>query len=73
MAKWFWRRRRRLLRIRLRILRHTLLRASLLLTNNVAVLKHEGPANRRAFVFVRPAGRTYLGVEVPYSPGKGKS
>lgn len=26
-----------------------------------------------AFSFVRPAGRTHLGVEVLYSPGKGKS
>jgi hypothetical protein len=24
------------------------------------------------FVIVRPAGRTHLGVEVPYTPGKGK-
>ena len=24
------------------------------------------------FAFVRPAGRTHLGVEVPYTPGKGK-
>ena len=27
----------------------------------------------RVFLFVRPAGRTHLEVEVPYSPGKGKS
>jgi hypothetical protein len=24
------------------------------------------------FILVRPAGRTHLGVEVPYTPGKGK-
>ncbi|MDD5708629.1 MAG: HAMP domain-containing protein [Kiritimatiellae bacterium] len=26
----------------------------------------------KAFTYVRPAGRTYLGVKVPYTPGKGK-
>jgi len=26
----------------------------------------------RLFYLVRPAGRTHLGVQVPYTPGKGK-
>ncbi len=27
---------------------------------------------RPSFCVVRPAGRTHLGVQVPYTPGKGK-
>jgi hypothetical protein len=32
----------------------------------------EGGAMRRLLFLVRPAGRTHFGVEVPYTPGKGK-
>ncbi|SPA15073.1 hypothetical protein CBM2633_A50729 [Cupriavidus taiwanensis] len=35
--------------------------------------KAKTPAARQGFFFVvRPAGRTHLGVKVPYTPGKGK-
>jgi hypothetical protein len=33
---------------------------------------NQAPQILRGFLFVRPAGRTHLGVEVPYTPGKGK-
>ena len=30
------------------------------------------PGRAGGFLLVRPAGRTHLGVRVPYTPGKGK-